>query len=130
MSKVCKNQYRKNQFRTLKIIGLSLILYLWRVSFCHLTKNSDINICYFLWRNSTEFHWVTLKSFFVIGLILNQAFLFRLFAMWNFGIALYFSIFRPFYKWLLRLVTGRCELLRITSSCQAKPQQTCRIGTS
>lgn len=51
--------------------------------------------------------------------------------MWNFGIPyLYFSIVRPLYKWLLRLVTGRCELLRITSSGQTKSQQTNRIEYS
>lgn len=52
--------------------------------------------------------------------------------MWNLRIVvyIYYSFVRPVYKWLLRLTTGRCELLRIMYSQSAQLHRTSYVEYS
>jgi len=43
---------------------------------------------------------------------------------------LYFAIVRPLYKWLLHLLTGQCELLRITYRHEDGAERACSIESS
>ncbi|ESO93809.1 hypothetical protein LOTGIDRAFT_209335 [Lottia gigantea] len=48
----------------------------------------------------------------------------------NLWSSIFFTLFRPMLKWILRLVTGKCELLRITYEENAGSQRTKRIEKS